>query len=200
MKKIGNVNVYRIYGGKFLFPFWAFLKSIKLNRKQRYSVVWSIMANRAGFAALFFKLWRPGVKYLLTLPGRRRFGLPGKRMGFLKIFLKPVFRKIFTKADHIQTISNYLADWARDMGAKVPIEVAPNGVDLNKIKSKILKTKNSGKIIITTSRLVHKNGVDVLIRAVAELKNMVSEVNFKVQIIGSGSDEKTKRFSEGIKS
>ena len=29
-----------------------------------------------------------------------------------------------------------------------------------------------------------------MIRAAAELKNMVSEVNFKVQIIGSGSDEK----------
>ena len=60
------------------------------------------------------------------------------------------------------------------MGAKAPIEVVPNGVDISKIKIPArsaksatmagAKTQNT-KVIITTSRLVYKNGVDVLIRA-----------------------------------
>ena len=198
-ERIGNVNVYRINGGKTLFTFIAFYKARKLNKKRKYNLVWSIMANRAGFAALFFKLWNPKVKYLLTLQEGDALDYPEKRMGSAKIFLGGLFKKVFRKADHIQAISNYLADWARKMGAKGTIEVVPNGVDLNKIKITRPQRKSAAmagattqntKVIITTSRLVYKNGIDVLIRAVAELKNMVSEVNFKVQILGSGSDEK----------
>jgi len=196
-EKIGNVNVYRIGGGKLLFPFLAFFKGLSLNGKNKYNIVWSIMANRAGFAALFFKLWHPKVKYLLTLQEGDTLGYPLERMGFLKIFLKPIFRKIFTKANHIQAISNYLADWARNMGAKAPVEVVPNGVSINKYeirntKSETnLKSQNSNiKTIITTSRLVRKNGVDTLIKAMAILCVQHRMSNIKLQILGGGQEEK----------
>src|SRR3989344_9096540 len=58
-EKIGNINVYRISSPKLFFPFAAFLKAIRLNMKRRYCLVWSIMANRAGYAALFFKFTHP---------------------------------------------------------------------------------------------------------------------------------------------
>ena len=197
-EKIGNVNVYRIGGGKLFFPFFAFYKARQLHKKNGYDSVWSIMANRAGFAALFFKLWNPKVKYLLTLQEGDTLDYPEKRMGLAKIFIGGLYKKVFRRADHIQAISNYLADWARNMGAKAPIEVVPNGVDLNNLKSKIsnlpageagLKNadKNS-KVIITTSRLVRKNGIDVLIRAISNLKSQIS--NFELLILGSGPDEK----------
>lgn len=190
-ERAGGVNVYRINSSKLFFPFWAFLKGTKLNWRRRYSVVWSIMANRAGFAALFFKLWNPRVKYLLTLQEGDDLDYPEKRMGLFKIFVSRLFKKIFTKADYIQAISNHLADWAKNIGTMAPIEVIPNGVNLNNLKSQISNLKNNNeKIIITTSRLVRKNGIDTLIRAAAELKNMAPEINFKVQILGSGPDEK----------
>ena len=192
-ERVGNVNVYRINSSKLLFPFMAFLKGVKLNRRRKYSVVWSIMANRAGFAALFFKLWNPKVKYMLTLQEGDTLDYPEKRMGIFKIILAHIFRKIFTKADHIQAISNYLADWARSMGAKAPIEVVPNGASVeNRLTMSVLKpTYDVGfKTIITTSRLVHKNGVDILIKAVAELYVQHRMSNIKLQILGSGPDEK----------
>ena len=200
---IGNVNVYRIGGEKTFFPFFAFCKARKLHKKNRYNLVWSIMANRAGFVALFFKTFFPKVKFLLTLQEGDAENYPEKRMGFLKIFLKSIFRKIFTKADYIQVISNYLADWARDMGTKAPIEVVPNGVDLNKIKSKISNLKASiknAKVIITTSRLVYKNGIDVLIKAAAELKTLIPDSLFVIQILGGGpEDKKMKELAKELK-
>ena len=191
-EKIGNVNIYRIGGGKLFFPFFAFWKARKFHKKNGYDSVWSIMANRAGFAALFFKLWHPKVKYLLTLQEGDTLDYPEKRMGLAKIFIGGLFKKVFTKADYVQAISNYLADWARNMGAKAPIEVVPNGVDAEKsIKSKVHKVESqNNKIIITTSRLVHKNGIDVLIRAAAELKTIIYNSSFIIQILGSGPDEK----------
>src|SRR3989344_3176204 len=191
-EKVGNINVYRIDGGKLIFPFLAFLKGLSLNRKNKYNIVWSIMANRAGFAALFFKSWHPKVKYLLTLQEGDTLDYPEKRMGLAKIFIGGLFRKIFTKADYVQAISNYLADWARNMGAKAPIEVVPNGVSVEKsIRSKVHKVKSqNNKIIITTSRLVYKNGIDTLIKAMAILCVQHRMSNIELQILGDGPDEK----------
>ena len=85
-EKVGNVNIYRINSSKSLFPFRAFFKAKKLHKKNSYGVIWSIMANRAGFAALFFKLWNPKVKYLLTLQEGDALDYPEKEWGSLKFF------------------------------------------------------------------------------------------------------------------
>lgn len=192
-ERIGNVNVYRISSSKLLFPFVAFLKAVSLNRARYYSIVWSIMANRAGYATLFFKLTHPKVKYLLTLQEGDTVSYPKERAGILWLFVGSLFGKIFTKADCIQCISKFLADWAKDMGKKDCVLIVPNGIDTGKsvksIKSKVHKVKSQKKIIITTSRLVYKNGIDVLIEAMALLKKEGLTNNIQCQILGSGQDE-----------
>lgn len=184
-EKIGNINVYRIKCPKILFPVFAFFKANKLHKKNNYDAVWSIMAAYAGFAALFFKLTHPKVPYLLTLQ-------EGDPLEYIKRkvnFVYPLFKMIFTRADFIQVISNYLADWAKEMGAKCPVEVVPNGVNIIKFeaqstKSEIIKNKNE-KILITTSRLVKKNGIGDVIDALQYLPE-----NIKFLILGNGLLEK----------
>ena len=196
LEKIGNINVYRIATPKLLFPFAAFLKAIKLHKKNNYDAIWSIMANRAGYAALFFKTFHPKVKFLLTLQEGDPESYPKSRMGFAKFFAGPLFGKIFKRADCIQAISNYLADWAKRMGAKAPIEVVPNGVHQG--ESLISRTRLDGAIIITTSRLVHKNGIDILVRAVSNLKTQ--NLNLKLWILGGGPDkDKLRKLAQELK-
>ncbi|MDP3900202.1 MAG: glycosyltransferase family 4 protein [bacterium] len=191
-EKISNVNVYRLGWGlpagsrglgtglgkldKLLFPFRAARLTSKLHRQNNYEVIWSIMASFSGFAALFFKKKHPEVKFLITLQEgddlrkvESKINLP---------FVKKWFKQIFTKADYVQCISHYLAKWAKEMGAKCPIEVVPNGV--NQISDftclparqgfqisdlRRLGLADDEKIILTTSRLVKKNGIDDLIKA-----------------------------------
>ena len=43
--------------------------------------------------------------------------------------MKPLFYKVFTKADYVQVISTYLGKWARDMGYQGELKVVPNAVD-----------------------------------------------------------------------
>ena len=120
----------------------AFLQGWQVKQEKKiYELVWSIMANRAGFAALFFKLWNPKSKILADSPRRRRFGLSGKRMGLAKIFIGGLFKKVFTKADYVQAISNYLADWAKKNGGGRHRLKWCRTEWMEKIKSKILKTK-----------------------------------------------------------
>src|SRR3989344_1140194 len=214
LEKVGNVTVYRVFTEaclltgkvgplqKLLFPFIAFFKALKLHRVREYDVVWSIMANYAGFAALFFKIFKPKVKFILTLQEGDSFEHIRRRVGILY----PLFKRIFTKADRIQTISNYLADWAKSMGTKCPIEVVPNGVDFDHfskaitLEEKHLLRKDLGLgdsdiVLVTASRLVYKNAVDDIISALQYLPS-----SYKLLILGTGEEEnKLKVKSEKLK-
>lgn len=196
--KIGNVSVYRVgklsATGKYLFIIQAFLKALSLNRKNKYDAIWSIMANYAGFSALFFKILNPKIPFILTL----QEGDPIPHIKRRVRFFYPLFKMIFRRADIIQTISNYLADFAKSMKANCPIVIIPNGVDLDKFSvvdsigideaKKFLGKKDNDFLLITTSRLVVKNGIKDIIDAVALLPE-----NVRLIIAGTGPLENTLR-------
>ncbi len=191
-EKIGNINVHRVSSSKLFFPFSGYLKALQLNRKNKYDIVWSMMAGRNGFAALFFKLTKRKVKYLLTLQEGDRLSYPKERAGILWFAVGGLFKKVFTKADSIQVISEYLGKWARDMGYEGDVEVVPNGADLEKFRNKSSQKKGQElkkelgiekgeKVIITTGRLVEKNAVEDIVRSLTFLPD-----NYKAVIVGGG--------------
>ncbi len=199
-ERVGNVNVYRVgipWRGKNtksgkIFPLskllympLAALKAISLQRKNPYDATWPIMASYAGVAAFLFKKIFPKVPMVLTIQEGDNFE---RRTGIFGIF----FRKIFKSADQIQVISHFLADWSRKMGAICPITVVPNGVDVElfsraidsstatKLKDSVGK-KDGDIFLITTSRLVLKNAVTDVIKALEYLP-----LNVKFLILGTG--------------
>ncbi len=204
-EKIGNVFVYRLgfvgevedsadalkfplHYNKYLFTVVGAYKALRLHRKIKFDLVWSIMANYAGFAALFFKLLKPKIPFLLTLQEGDPFEYTKKRVGVLY----PLFKMIFTRANAIQAISNYLARYAKTMGFRGKVEIVPNGVDVEKFNIEILKIerlktreklglKEGDVALVTTSRLVIKNGVGDVIDALAKLRE-----NVKFVIFGEG--------------
>lgn len=213
-ERIGNVNVYRVGFGwragdsaflqkfkiyKYFFPFFAVLKALSLHRKNHYDATWSVMANYAGFGALFFKLLKPKVPFILNLQEGDPTDYIKKRVG---VFY-PVFKMIFTKADRIQTLSNFLADWAKEMGATAPIVVIPNGADSEKFKNQKSKIKidertlirnelgfaEGDTVLVTTSRLVEKNAVGDVIDSLQYLPE-----NVKFLIIGTGALERSLKL------
>jgi len=183
-EKLGNVNVYRLGRGrlaKYFFPWTAFWLARKLQKKKRYQAVWAIMANYAGLAAVKFKRHFPEIPFLLTLQEGDDLAAVERKVRFIKSWWLDIFRR----ADCIQAISNYLAEWGRQMDATCPIEVVPNGVDLNRFQvSSFRNQEKRGKIIITTSRLVYKNGIDDLVKALQFLPS-----NVKLRILGVGPEE-----------
>jgi len=206
-ERIGVINVHRIGFGnildKLLLPFFGFFKAIQLSRQNYYDLIWSISASYNSFAALFFKLHRANIPFVLTL----QEGSSEKKRLTKVAFVRPLFNGIFKKADYIQAISNYLADFAKRMGVSCPIEVVPNGVDIEKVKSQKPASPAGGskvksieelksklgirpdeKVVITVSRLVPKNGIKDLIEAMSNVKCQMS--NVKLLIAGSGPLEK----------
>ena len=208
-EKIGNITVYRVGRGtkfdKYLLPVLGFFKAKKLLRKNKYSLIWSISASQAGLAALFLKLKNPKIPFLLTI----QEGSSKQRIFRRRWMVWPLFKMIFKKADHVQAISKYLANYGKEMGAKCPIEVVPNGVDIKQFSisnfsaqgeisplrggqfslKKKLGIKENEKVIITVSRLVSKNAVGDLIESLQYLDFPV-----KLLVIGIGPLEKKLRL------
>lgn len=206
-ERVGNINIYRIGVGipkfdKYLLAFFGHRFAQKLHQKKDYNAIWSIMASYSGFAGMFFKKRHPKIPFLLTLQ-------EGDPIEYIKRRVRsvyPLFKRIFIKADFIQTISHYLANFAREMGFKGPLEVVPNAVDikyfsqqyssieLEELKRKLGK-KPEDKYIITTSRLVLKNAVNDVIKSLPYLSE-----NIKFLIVGTGPDEaKLKTLTNELK-
>src|SRR3989344_2261132 len=207
-ERIGNVNVYRVgwtssrrfstdslpwylHLNKYAYLLTGLVEALKLHRFRRYDAIWSLMASYSSFAAVIFKLINPRVPFIFTLQDGdpiqyiKRRGLP----------LYPLFRMMFTRADHIQAISKYLADWAVEMGARCQIEVVPNAVDLGLFSRRIsaaqaaaltgrLGKKEGEVFLVTTSRLVVKNALGDVIESLRYLP-----ANVKFLILGQGYQE-----------
>jgi len=211
-ESIGNVIVHRIgptrknpsiadlqkaplHYNKHLYQFLAVWEALCLHRKYRFDGIWAMMAHSCGIPASIFKSLNPHVKYLLTL----QEGDPPEHIETLMRRVWPLFKQGFTKADCLQPISNFLLAWGRHMGFAGTAEVIPNAVDtthftreysdreIKEVKEE-LKKNDDDIFLVTTSRLVHKNAVDDVIRALVLLPSKISFL-----IYGIGPDENKLR-------
>jgi glycosyltransferase involved in cell wall biosynthesis len=187
---VDNLTIRRVGNGsrldKLLYLLRAFFLAKKLNKEKKYNLTWAMLATWAGIAALIFKMFNPKIKYLLTLQS-------GDSDMFMRLrtwFWYPIYRLVYTKANHIQVISKWLERRARSYGYKGSISLIPNGVDLKKyeqvkfidkekIKSK-LNIPHGNKVIFSSSRLVEKNDMESLIRS-------IKQVNISVSLVIAGS-------------
>ncbi|MDP3646374.1 MAG: glycosyltransferase family 4 protein [bacterium] len=219
-ERIGNVNVYRVGFAldapkvsdrslpyelrlaKILFPFTSFFKALSLSHRHRYDLIWTMMANQAGFGALFFKLTHPRIPYLLELQDGNSLEQVKKRRPILRL-LWPLYRMVYTEANAIKAISNFIERLTRDVGYHGRVEIIPNGVDVAKFSAPVPEhqlqelraryEKRLGDIFLfTASRLVLSRGVEDVIRA---LRHLPLEVKFL--IAGDGEDrEKLERIAK----
>lgn len=208
VEKIGNVLVHRIgltkrepsmadlrsfplHLNKFLFQLFSPFKAHQLHRKYRYDGSWAMMAHSCGIPAAMFKVFHPRVPFALTL----QEGDPPEYIERMMRPFWPLFTRAFRTAKVIQVISTFLGKWARRRGFTGPLEVIPNAVNtahfsqeypaatINEVKDRL--GKNMGDVfVITTSRLVHKNAVDDMIRALPKLPDNVHFI-----VLGTGPDE-----------
>lgn len=194
-EKVGNVHVYRIGTGaastwaKFTFQFKAAHEAEKLHAEHNFDALWAIMAHSAGVPAALFKKHNPHIPYILNL----QEGDPPNEIERTMRPLWWLFKRAFTSADVVQPLSNFLAAWARRMGYGGPVEIIPNGVDAKRFVGD--KVPHERVVLVTSSRLVKKNAVDTIIRALPLLPNYTQLV-----VAGVGPEESSlKRLVTDLK-
>ncbi|MBI5229829.1 MAG: glycosyltransferase family 4 protein [Candidatus Magasanikbacteria bacterium] len=191
-ERIGAVEVHRIGRGywsdKLLLAFYGARYARSLGG---FDAVWGIMASYGGLAALRYKKMHLRTKFLLTLQeGDSRAHIYARVWWWW-----PYFTQIFKRADKIQAISNYLAEWAREMGARCAVDVVPNGVDAAKFSppDEVARARARAEVrqqygislnaplVVSVSRLVPKNGIADLIQAMKFLPE-----DAHLMIVGEG--------------
>jgi len=214
-ERIGNVDVYRVGLGysfdKWLLPWLGLWHGKRLNAVEPFDIAWSMMASQASIAAAWFKKAFPAKKLVLTLQeGDEEEHLKRYVFGndFLyRLLIRRWHAAVFKHADIITAISEYLAARARknlslqQEGSLARVEVIPNGVNVERFKIYDLRFKNEelrnsigfrpeDKIIITTSRLVKKNGIQDLIESLQYLP-----AHIKLLICGVGPLESSLKLA-----
>ncbi len=200
---MGDTFTFGFYLSKIFFIPLAALKAARLHRTHRFDAAWAMMTYMQ-FPIVLARFLGMRVPYALTLQEGDPFQHVFQRWYILPF--RPLLAYGFRHASVIQTISTFLAGWGRQMGFKGPLEVVPNGVNtahfsqeypasvIDEIKDKLGK-KMGDVFVITTSRLVHKNAVDDVIRALPKLPENVHFI-----ILGIGPDEaKLKTLASSLK-
>jgi glycosyltransferase involved in cell wall biosynthesis len=198
-ERIGAVTVYRVGPGirildKLLSPFLGAFLALRLDRKRQYDLYWAMMAtygSGGAYIANILRFWRK-VPIVLTLQeGDPPEYIRSKWFGLLGLS----WRLALSQSSAVTVISSYLGELAKEFGYKGEPVLIPNGVDtelfgqdvsnerIEKTKKKVGK-KEGETWLITTSRLVKKNAIDDVVRALAL---MPPSVHFLV--LGTGPDE-----------
>lgn len=191
-EKIGNVNVFRVGDAVSVFnfllpknflPLAIFFKAKKLLSQNSYDLVYVLQASQAGGAGWLLK--KLGyLKQPLVINFQE-----GKDLSRQPVLARYFQRLIIGSADYFTVLSTYLKNFIVAQGVpESHVFILPNGVNVSSVGGvdQNLKDKlglSGEKVIITVSRLVEKNGLADLIRAM----NFI-EINYlepaKLLIVG----------------
>ena len=204
---VGNVSVFRVGGflslargllPKNFLPLSIFLKARSLTKIRNYKLVHAFQFSEAAGAGWLLKYFYPQLPLVVTMQEGKDLDKQGVLINF--------FRKlIIKKTDQATVISSYLKKYLLKVDPDLPTELIPNGVDFELFSKDFsygdmagleekLGIKVDDKVIISSSRLVSKNGVDLLIDAFDILNSKFKVTNFKLLLIGEGSLLKNLKF------
>ncbi len=185
LEQVGKVLVHRVgFGGgyisKILYLPLAAAEAFILNRQKKFDAAWAMMSYMT-VPLMLLRMMGSSLPYVLTL---QEGDTESHTFGRLRVLpFLPFINAGFRSAIVVQAISTYLGAWARKRGFKGVLEVVPNGVDTRRFA--IEHAAHEGVTLITSSRLVHKNGLDTVIRALP----LLPVVRFVV--CGAGPVERT---------
>ena len=195
-EQVKNVHIHRMGFGVpkldgIILALFGHFCAYKLMKKNRYDLIWSVMATYGAFSAVRVKK-KTGLPFLLTLQEGDSLEYIYERVKYVR----RSFNEIFQVADAIQAISTFLSNWGTEMGFRgKQNSVIPNGVALDAFTQKFGDAEiataraafgfpENAFVLITSSRLEKKNGVGDVIAALALLPPEVCFV-----ICGGGSLE-----------
>jgi phosphatidyl-myo-inositol dimannoside synthase len=165
------------------YAFKAFLMSRKLHRLEKYDVSFSWSTVPAGFVSLLLYFYF-NLNYILRVGGP---DIPGfeKRYAFIYKLISPLIKLIWRKSKLIITKCRTEREMVLAINPKLNVQIVPNGVDTGFFKP-IIKTFVQPLKLICAARLIKRKGQDLLIRAVAALKQQGFDI--EVDLVGDGDE------------
>jgi glycosyltransferase involved in cell wall biosynthesis len=168
------------------FLFSACLAALGRIRAWKPEAVITFFGIPSGPVGLLLRL-AGGPPYIVSLRGGDVPGFQPYDLALFHKLLGPVIRLLWKNAFAVVANSTGLQTLALRFAPDLPISVIPNGVDAQKFhpapEREIAATYPIRLLFV--GRLVFQKGLDVLLRALAELP---MELNYELEIIGDGDE------------
>lgn len=185
-----NITLHRLAVGKRARHFWtqrevltylarAHVKAGELLQCRDYDLCHAFFGFPSGLPAW---LRRQRLPYLISLRGS---DVPGfnPRFTLQYVLLKPLFRLIWRRARFLVANSVGLRALAQSFAPELPMEVIPNGIDIDEF-SPVAASTAAPTRLLCVSRLVTRKGVQHLIDALPAVLAAVPEAT--LTLIGEG--------------
>lgn len=127
--------------------------------------------------------------YVVSLRGS---DVPGydpynKKLQHLHKLLLPLNRRVCRRAARVVALSQSLKSMALAKMPELKIDVIPNGIEVDHFQPlKCYNEDKKGFLFITVSRLVNRKGIDLILRALKDLKEE-NEENLELLVVGTGN-------------
>lgn len=153
------------------------------------TILWGVDITQASLLASLVGRNDPRLPLILTIQyGGGAERLASGRVGLIRLS----FRHMLRQARHVTAVSTPLLEAARRYGYAGPTSRIPNGVDLDLFCRPDGLPPPPRPTIITVSRLVSKNGIDTLIRAMSVLIRTFPSIECRV--LGDGPERRRLEY------
>ncbi len=187
--KIGlnNKNIHHATNSELIkYTIKAFFIAKKLHKTAKYDMSFAWSTVPAGFVSYLLNILY-GLPFVVRVGGP---DIPGyeARYNLVYKFISPIIKRIWKKSYTIVTKCQSENDMILDINPNLPLKTIYNGIDTKKFKPAD-KNKSESKLkIICTARLIKRKGQDILIKAIAHLKEK-QDIEIFCNLVGDG-DEK----------
>lgn len=111
------------------------------------------------------------------------------RFPILYHIVRPIVKKIWNHAQHVICNSHDLRNEVLSISPKLSVDIIPNGIDCDRFKPLAHpKSVSDGLTLLYVGRLIPLKRIDIVIQAVAQLRDQAKQVTF--HIIGSGEQQR----------
>ncbi len=184
---VGNKNIHHSGNRELLtYACRGLLLSRRLLRQHRYDLSFAFAGVPAGAISYALKLVA-GLKYLVSLQGP---DVPGfeARYNYLYPVLKPLLRRIWSRASVVTAISKEHQRLAHRTMPDLEIQMIPNGVDTSTFRPADEPRQGPEVNILCVGRLIERKGQHHLLRAFANLRAQCN-CPITLTLVGTGDAE-----------
>lgn len=182
---VGNKNIHHSTNKELIrYMRKSFFASLNLHKKKKYDFIFAWSTVPAGFVALLLRIFKK-LPFIVRVGGPDIPGFEERYKNLYKI-ISPIIKFIWKKSDLLIAKCKTEKELIEKINSKLPIKIVYNGVDTENFAPTNNETYDTLNIICT-ARLIKRKGQDLLIKAVADLKE--KGVNFNINLVGEG-DEK----------
>jgi len=153
----------------------AMHKAVELSGNTAYDLVHCHFIVPSGLVS-YLLATKTGLPYLITVHGSDVPGYNPDRFGLAHRLIRPVWKRIVRSSRSIVTPTTYMGNLLKTHADPREMEVIPNGIHLPERGPAQPKNR-----IMMVSRIFERKGVDVLLRAYAEL-----DTDWELVIAGDG--------------